>query len=155
MHVVLCVSCKIVKINDSLPPGLGAPSRRPDGGKPSYCSPVGRASMSGCWHNFWLLAAVNLSHDFATLASNTGSVKKPISHILRCLIPKNFLDTAQKNVSSLGFPALIGPLPFRTRAPTLPPLREIFLGFFVFHVRVFFLISRILASTYVTVAPTF
>ena len=46
------------------------------------------------------------------------------------------------------------PLPDPTRVPTLPPSTKFFLGFFVF-LRTSFLISRLLASTYVTVAQHF
>ena len=48
-----------------------------------------------------------------------------------------------------------GPLPFPIRVPTLPPSAIIFWGFFLFFTYEFFLISRLLASTYVTVAPRF
>ena len=47
-----------------------------------------------------------------------------------------------------------GPLPDTTRVPILPPIPK-FLGFFSFFTYEFFLISRLLASTYVTVAPPF
>jgi len=45
-----------------------------------------------------------------------------------------------------------GPLPLPARVPTLPPPPKFFGGFSIFTYE-FFDISRLLASTYVTVAP--